>query len=108
MVTTILCTVYRKKKRCLFLSYEKQGFCKGLDCGERICSTGWCGLITLMRKVHLQDKSWLMMCSKDPQTQAEPLPFHGMGNGRALVERLVEIPHPHVEESSRPHNQPQG
>jgi len=62
MVTTTLHTLYRKKNRCLFLSYEKQGFYKGLDCGERICSTGWFGLMALVEKMHLQDKPWLMTC----------------------------------------------
>lgn len=63
------------------MSYEKQVFCKRLDCGERISSTGWCAVTALVRKMHLQDKCWLMMCRKDLQTQAEPPCFHGMGNG---------------------------
>lgn len=106
MVTTTLCTISRKKKRCLFLSYEKQSFCKWWDCGERNCSTGWCGLIALLRETHLQDKPGLTMCSKDLWTRAQPHRFHGMGTGRAFVERQVETPHPHAGGSSWPHKQP--
>lgn len=84
MVTTTLCTISRKKETCLVLSYEKQGFYKGLDCGERNCSTSWRGLMALVRKTHLQDKPWLTMCRKDLRAPGEPLGFHEMGNRRAF------------------------
>lgn len=74
---------------------------KGLDRGDFwvvdnlliICSMGWCRLVALVRKMHLQDKSRLMMSSKDLQTQAKPSHSHGTEKGKASVERLVEIPY---------------
>ncbi|KAF2974468.1 hypothetical protein EK904_010028, partial [Melospiza melodia maxima] len=56
-------------------------------------SEGWCRAAALVRKMHLQDTSWLMTCSKDWQTQAKPPPSHGTEKGKASVERLVETPY---------------
>lgn len=109
----LLCVEYIERKRDIYFGViKKTGLCKGLDCGDFwivdnlliICSTGWCRLAALVRKMPLQDKSWLMMCMQwglaDPN-KAASLPWNreveglcGEAGGDPLCVGILITPEP--------------